>query len=418
MTDVHVQRAAERVLDRMRNKRGSRYTDATLLKHEIASSTEGFTLGAAEHSMRMAESAKRILMCSTSTVLSGGDKVWLDLITHLDRAVFAQYVVLPCDSILSRRIEATGIRVRATMFDFSAVAPRSVKFFDDLFAAPRIDLVHINGFGGVPLIIAALNAGVRIVWHVHTRNIEHIKGPLQFADRVISVSHAAKRSLLRWGLRPEKVIVVRNGIDLDVFKPGFYSRSALREYMELPEDARVISMVARIEQRKRIDLMFSALPGVMDRLPNTILVIAGETHPGTYDYHAKLRQIARILGIDQNVVFLGFVDDIRKVYAVSDVLVSCSEEEALPTCILEAMAMGVPVIAPDTSGYLELVADGKEGILYESGDVAALEEVVLRVLKDDAMRCELSMHGQEKARLFDIREHVRRIEDVYMSLVS
>jgi glycosyltransferase involved in cell wall biosynthesis len=118
------------------------------------------------------------------------------------------------------------------------------------------------------------------------------------------------------------------------------------------------------------------------------------------------------------VHWLGFNSAIHEVYAASDALVLCTVFEPFGRCIIEAMAMGVPCIVPDSGGPPEIVRAGIDGLLFDARSPAALAGSLRALLVDDQMRIELGQSARRRALAFDIEHHVQRVQEVYDELLS
>ncbi|MFH0946715.1 MAG: glycosyltransferase [Planctomycetota bacterium] len=187
------------------------------------------------------------------------------------------------------------------------------------------------------------------------------------------------------GADRERVVVLRNGVDATRFRP--LDRSRCREELGLDLTRKVIVSVGFLVGRKGHDLTLRALAG-LEEGTRPQLVIAGDGPE-----EGALRQLARELGIADQVRFLGGVehDALAAVYSAADVSVLASSREGWPNVLLESMACGTPVVATAVHGSVEAIPDERVGLLVRERTVAALS---------NAIRAALLLE-------FD-REHVRR----------
>jgi glycosyltransferase involved in cell wall biosynthesis len=124
------------------------------------------------------------------------------------------------------------------------------------------------------------------------------------------------------------------------------------------------------------------------------------------DYEA----LARSLGVEHMVRFVGYVPDMRSFYASVDVVVLPSRSEGCPNVVLESMAMRRALVVSDSSGSREVVTDGVNGLMYPVGDVGALAAALRRLLDDPALRATLAQQGHEHAvRRFDAQASAVRL---------
>ena len=118
---------------------------------------------------------------------------------------------------------------------------------------------------------------------------------------------------------------------------------------------------------------------------------------GDGELRDALERQARELGLGEDqLLFLGFRDDLETIYADLDLLVLCSANEGSPVAIMEAMASGVPVVATDVGGVPDLVADGETGVLVPAGDPHALAEAITMLHSDPGLRRRLATAGRER----------------------
>ena len=140
--------------------------------------------------------------------------------------------------------------------------------------------------------------------------------------------------------------VVPNGVDADGLVAAAFDRRSARAILGIPDDARVVGAVARLDPVKRLDLLIEAVA----RIEGARLVIIGE---GTE--HARLRQCAIACGAAERVVFAGPLPDAAQLMPAFDVFATASSREGCPLAVLEAMALGVPVVASDIAAHAELL---------------------------------------------------------------
>lgn len=182
------------------------------------------------------------------------------------------------------------------------------------------------------------------------------------------VSAALRDELLRAGIDAEKVHVLRNGVDLDLFRP--LDRRAVREALGFRHPT--LLSVGHLLPAKGHHLVIDALT----RLPEHHLVIVGDGAA-----RGALDELAHRLGVSQRVRFVPVLgqDDLARHYAAADILVLASEREGLANVLLEAVACGTPVIATDVGGNGEVVTSPAAGLLIGERASAAIAEAVLRL---------------------------------------
>jgi glycosyltransferase involved in cell wall biosynthesis len=179
-----------------------------------------------------------------------------------------------------------------------------------------------------------------------------------FAHKVVANSQAAADRLLLERVPQEKIAVIPNGLNLQQFKPR-QARSPLRK----------VIVVANLRAEKGHDVLVDAAAIVGRRFPDATFEIVGDGPE-----RARLVARAREAGVAGVCTFLGHRDDVPARLGASDIFVLPSRSEAFPNAVLEAMATGLPVVASGVGGILELVDDGRTGLLVPSDDPAALAD--------------------------------------------
>ena len=211
--------------------------------------------------------------------------------------------------------------------------------------------------------------------------------------RILSVSGFVRRRLIESDhVPPAKITVLYNGIDLDRFSTSAEPRAAIRRRLGVPEDHGIVTSVGQLIDSKGIDYLIDAaagLAGRKDRPPITWLVV------GDGDRREALMRKAEGLGLGETMRFLGKRDDVQSILASSDVFVFPSVwDEALGYVLLEAMAMGVPVVASRVGGIPEVIRDGENGLLVAPRNAGEIAQAIVRLLDDPMARERMGREGR------------------------
>ncbi len=195
-----------------------------------------------------------------------------------------------------------------------------------------------------------------------------IKWAARRAQGLITVCQALKDVLIQLDVPPDKIQVLRNGVDLEMFQPV----DRVKERNRLGLAGRTLLSVGHLIERKGHDLVIGALP----RLPGVTLLIAGDGPK-----RKALERQGRELGVQDRLRFLGQIhhDELRAVYGAADALVLASSREGWANVLLEAMACGTPVVASNVWGTPEIVATPEAGVLMVERSVPALANAVERL---------------------------------------
>ncbi len=231
-------------------------------------------------------------------------------------------------------------------------------------------------------------------------------------DRVISVSSEMSRHLARQ-IGAEKIVVIPNGVDRSVVQSHLTVEEA-KARLGMPRDCCVIGAVGRLEPIKRLDIFLNVAKLIAAEKPSARFVIAGEGRE-----EAKLQALAQSLGLADTISFLGHRDDVYDVLRAMDILVLCSDHEGLPMVLLEALCIGVVVVARDVGGLPEVIQHSVTGIILKSGQPADLARACVQILDDEPARQRLAQAGVRLvAENYSAEMTGARVAQLYASLAG
>lgn len=225
----------------------------------------------------------------------------------------------------------------------------------------------------------------------------------RYADLVVTVSPFNAEELVRdHGCAPESIRVLPLAVPLDAFHPGPADPALLRAHGL--EGKRVILFVGRVAGNKRVDLLVEALSHVRRSVPNARLLVVGDysSNPAFVEVAGAIRRRAAGLGVADEVIWAGRVDDLPPYYRLADVYASASLHEGFGVPLIEAMASGVPLVVSDATAHPWVVGDA--GLLCAPDDAVDLAVQITRILDDDALAGDLVRRGLQRARDFSLEE--------------
>ncbi len=171
------------------------------------------------------------------------------------------------------------------------------------------------------------------------------------------------------GIPAKKVVVIHNGVDVERFSEakseGIEYATVLRKELGIPNDAKIVIMVARLHPIKNHAVMLRAIAHANKIVSNIHAILVGDG-----ELKKNLQVLSSRLGLNKNVHFLGYRQDIPNLMSISDVFVLCSKSEGLPLSLIEAMAAKVPVIITKSANKAELVRHGVNGIVVKNSYLA------------------------------------------------
>lgn len=236
----------------------------------------------------------------------------------------------------------------------------------------------------------------------------------RFADRLVAVSEGVREGLVSSGLPPDRVRLIRCGIDLDEVGSGGGDRAEVRRRLGLAPDDWVIGSIGRADPVKdQLSLLDASLP-MMQRDRSVRLVIVGEGPE-----RPRLQARASAEGVAEQVRLLGRVSNARSLLAGFDVYAMSSRMEGIPLSMLEAMAAHLPVVATRVGGIPEVIEDGVSGLLVPEGDPGRLGEAIDLLHSDRSLAERLAAAGRRRVeQAYDARATSRELAELYFELLG
>lgn len=232
----------------------------------------------------------------------------------------------------------------------------------------------------------------------------------RYLKPILTVSDDTKKRLVTNGLADREVEVLHNGIDLKFWQRSL-ARPVLREELEMAPGCFLVGTVARITYDKDLPTLYRVAQEVIKRNLKVRFVIVGD---GYGDELAQAKKEVARLGLEQVVSFTGHRTDLRDLYVSFDLFLMTSLTEGLPNALLEAMAMGVPVVSTSVGGIPEVLEDGNGGFLSHVGDAAGLAGHVLRLFDDPELLRRFGIACRKRIEeKFSFEHRVRKMEEYY-----
>jgi len=220
-------------------------------------------------------------------------------------------------------------------------------------------------FAGVPVIIASVHDNYRTDKRPKRRIMNRILSKI--TDKIVAVSEAVKEDIMRYDrIDPSKIEVIPNGIDVERFNPEKKTTDIRKEF-SLEEDDIVIGFIGRIVTAKGLEYLLDALPYLKGEFKSIKLLIVGEG-----SLVEELKERAKKNNIFNNILFTGKRRDIPEILASIDIFVMPSIAEGLPNALLEAMAMGKPIVTTEVGGIPEVIKNEINGLLVPPRNAESL----------------------------------------------
>ena len=232
-------------------------------------------------------------------------------------------------------------------------------------------------------------------------------------DQIVTVSEDLKNELITdTGIKPGKVISIPNSVPL-IDRRNKEEGKRMLNALGVPDNNCLIGTVGRHSTVKNYQFLIQSIPQVLKELPDAQFVFIGDG-PETHN----LKKVVKQLNIDKSVWFLGSLDNTKTKQMLQgfDVFVLPSFYEAISLSILEAMSMGIPVVATDVGGNPEVVQDGKTGYLVPLDDIKSLSNSLINLIKSPKKAVNMGDNGRKVVKQnFSLQRMVSRYEALYLT---
>ncbi|HEY4128759.1 MAG TPA: glycosyltransferase [Gammaproteobacteria bacterium] len=293
----------------------------------------------------------------------------------------------------------------------------SYNFYANMFSLPAAKLA------GVPCVVASIR-DMGIYLSPMKRRAQKLV--CRLADRIVVNAGAIRDWLVEQGYPADKIVVIRNGVDTSRFGAR-NDGAALRREFDIPPQAPLVVMLARLNPTKGIDCFFEAAAKIRGTFPDAYFLAVGECYTRDAEgeivvdsvYRKELQDRVTSLGLTDRVRFTGLRKDVSQILAAAAVSVLPSISEGISNTLLESMAAGVPVVASRVGGTPEVIEDDEHGLLVPPSDPEALAAAISRVLGDPSLAAKLGANGRRRVIAeFSFEAVVQRTEDLYRELLA
>jgi glycosyltransferase involved in cell wall biosynthesis len=366
------------------------------------------------------------LHISSARSLGGGERHLADLANALTQRGHEVYAALPSRSPLREKLSALPAQNIFSLRLRNALDIGSALELARLVREHRIEIVHAHVARDYPLAALATRRNRRskliITRHVlfplsklHSITLSHVA-------RVICVSNAVRRALSAQKIfNANKISVIPNGIDfrrLDARLENF-DRDEFRKQMKIPPESLLIGTVGEIKKQKGHEDFLRAASLIARERTDAHFVIVGADSTSTGEHRASLERLIAELNLTDRVHLTGWLDDVAPLLAALDAYVSASHTESFGLAIVEAMALGLPIVATATEGAQEIINSDDAGVLVPVSDVEAMASALLRLLEDANARKRIGTLARTTARTrFSLERMVDETEKTYFEMMN
>lgn len=392
------------------------------------------------------ESGKNtIIFFSHSSSMYGAPRSLLLLVEGIPADKYNILVICPEEGLLVDGLKASGVDVRIipseTRFNMSDLNPvkcmvnicgliggviRAFFVLGRLYRTEKPSLIYVNtSVSYLPVVVAGF---FRVPSIVHVREsrdvLESLPGKFKLffmrtARKYICVSRAVQKILTEKKIPFERTVVIYNGVDLSEFTRDDDLRTWYRCELGVDENSVLIGFIGQIVPRKGVEAFIDAAALVIKAQGDFKFIVVGDDRGSKGYLDKEIMPLCREHGIEKNVIFTGYVSDVKVYLSAMDILVNASIYEPFARINLEAMAMGRPVVATDADGNPEAVEDGVSGFIVPKNDKEAMAERILRLARDKDLRDLMGKKARERVeQRFSAekyrKEVVKEIDDVVL----
>ena len=231
-------------------------------------------------------------------------------------------------------------------------------------------------------------------------------------NSIVCISDFIKSVLIKDGVNINKLVTIRSGTDINKFD-AISPHKNFRKSLGVESGQIIIGTVAAFAGHKDYPNLIRAFFIVLEKLPNTILCIVGDG-PLKNDIY----KLSDELNLKKNIIFTGFVNNVGEYLRTFDIFVLASKKEGLGTSIIDALSVGLPVIATKAGGIPELIKNEQNGMLVEPKDPKQLADAIIYLINNEAKRKELGVSAQKSAKKFSVEETVKQNIAEYKRLID
>jgi glycosyltransferase involved in cell wall biosynthesis len=372
----------------------------------------------------------KILHLITTLSIGGAETMLYKLVTSMDRDKFEIQVVSLTDfGPIGGRIQDSGISVRSLDMKRGVPDPRMVFTLMRWLNKDRPDIIqtwmyHADLMGG---LAAAICGRIPVAWGIHHSDLSTAgnkrttlwtaKACARLSNRIpakiICCSQAARDLHSRIGYDKNKMMVIPNGFDLDIFSPSKEARNKMRNMLKLSDQTLLIGLIARFDPQKDHKTFFQAAGILHQHYPYVHFLLCGNNIGWDNSFihswieKADIRPVTHLIGNSDDMVY---------VQNALDIAVSSSYGEGFPNVLGEAMACGVPCVVTDVGDSARIVGD--TGFVVPPRDSVALAMALKDMIELGEKRKKLGMLARKKIQNdFPLEKIVRQYEQLYLDLV-
>lgn len=376
--------------------------------------------------MQTALFQKKIFFYTDTPIYGGAERHMLELARHLDRDKYQVTLVCSgykqlnpwCKQWTERGFNVHRLKV-AHKHD-----PRHLTQLKKILKKEKPQILHLHLWnpGGCRYAFRAVNKKqTKLIATEHDpfplKGLKNRikKNCLKKTDLTIAVSNANHDMLVK--NYPElkgKIVTIHNGIDIKNFQNNIirfssqHKKQVKEKLFKADLNDFIILSVAALHERKGLKYLIEAYAKVREKNPKSKLVIVGEGPE-----RKKLEKLIKNLKLDNDVLLTGERKNVAQILKSGDLFLLPSIKEAFGLVLVEAMAIGLPVVGTNAGGIPEIIENNKSGKIVEAGNSGQLADTIIELMENEPLRQKLAYVGHHEVKKFDVAEMVKKTEKIY-----
>ena len=237
----------------------------------------------------------------------------------------------------------------------------------------------------------------------------------RITDKIVALTNREKKDHILFKIAEEdKFSVIYSGIELNILKESSSEeKQNLKKELGIPENSLIVGTAGRLVPVKGPEFLVKASKYIISKYPDTYFMFTGD---GPLEQDLKRKALE--MGISDNIIFLGWRDDLAKIISIYDIFVLPSLNEGMGRVLVEAMALGKSIVASNVGGIPDLVIHGKNGFLVPPKNPRQLAKYIQVLLEDKDKREKMGLAGKEMASNFSNEIMVEKIANLYKKLLT
>jgi len=237
----------------------------------------------------------------------------------------------------------------------------------------------------------------------------------RITDKIVALTNREKKDHILFKIAEEdKFSVIYSGIELNILKESSSEeKQNLKKELGIPENSLIVGTAGRLVPVKGPEFLVKASKYIISKYPDTYFMFTGD---GPLEQDLKRKALE--MGISDNIIFLGWRDDLAKIISIYDIFVLPSLNEGMGRVLVEAMALGKSIVASNVGGIPDLVIHGKNGFLVPPKNPKELAKYIQVLLEDKDKREKMGLAGKEIASNFTSERMVEKIANLYKKLLT